>query len=1585
MLAILLNCVTLGMFQPCDDVHCLNNRCSFLQALDDGIFVFFAVEMLVKMVALGVLGQKGYLGDTWNRLDFFIVIIGMLEYSLDGHNVSLSAIRTVRVLRPLRAINRVPSMRILVTLLLDTLPMLGNVLALCFFVFFIFGIVGVQLWAGLLRNRCFMGEDFKTIYNVSFLTVYYRPEETEDIPFICSTNRENGMLRCSDVPRRRVDGSWCMLGAEGVGEGPVADGPIGGGCVNWYQYYNVCRAGERNPHKGAINFDNIGYAWIAIFQVITLEGWVDIMYYVMDAHSFYNFIYFIFLIIVGSFFMLNLCLVVIATQFSETKQRENALMRSEQRARYLSNASTLASYQEPGSCYEEILRYIGHLYRKLTRRVARAVTHCSTHTPRCTCERTGQSALGTHPWRLPPSSSSSSSREEGQGVKLPLYLPSRPLRPDPRPQLHDLQGEGPHRHTGVRVVSSRYFNRGIMISILINTLSMGIEFHQQPQELTDILEISNLVFTSLFSLEMLLKLLAFGLFGYIKNPYNGFDSVIVIISVWEIIGQADGGLSVLRTFRLLRVLKLVRFLPALRRQLVVLMKTMDNVATFCMLLMLFIFIFSILGMHLFGCKFGLKLDSGDTLPDRKNFDSLLWAIVTVFQILTQEDWNLVLYNGMASTSPLAALYFVALMTFGNYVLFNLLVAILVEGFQAEVSVLLGSTSFYRILWGFTGQGIWLDIICRVPPSIHLSLHPPFIHPFLSPPPPFIHPSLSPPLPSSIHLSLHRPSLQQRRSQSSERDSLLSDGAGSEWSNPSWGWSREESFDLLDQSEYLTVPMLRPPDCNGKTFHLPDAGTLRYYSDHEEEEEDSVCLRVKLVLEPYKPQWCRDHEDWALYLFSPCNRFRQWCQRVITHKMFDHIILLFIFLNCITIALERPDIQTHSTERVFLSVSNHIFTVIFIAEMTVKVVAQGLYSGEAVYLKSSWNVLDGLLVFVSLLDILVSIASAGGNRILGILRVLRLLRTLRPLRVISRAPGLKLVVETLITSLRPIGNIVLICCGFFIVFGILGVQLFKGKFFHCEGADVRNVTNRTDCLRAGYRWTRRKYNFDNLGQALMSLFVLSSKDGWVSIMYDGLDAVGVDQQPVRNHNPWMLLFFISFLLIVSFFVLNMFVGVVVENFHKCRQDQEEEEAKAREEKRAKRAEKRRRKAQERPYYADYSPVRLTIHTLCTSHYLDLFITIIIATNVLTMSMEHYNQPQYLEEGLKYCNYVFTLVFVIETVLKLIAFGLRRFFKERWNQLDLAIVLLSVMGITLEEIDLNASLPINPTIIRIMRVLRIARVLKLLKMATGMRALLDTVVQALPQVGNLGLLFMLLFFIYAALGVELFGKLECSEENPCEGLSRHATFQNFGMAFLTLFRVSTGDNWNGIMKDTLRDCRPEDRSCLSYLPLVSPVYFVTFVLTAQFVLVNVVVAVLMKHLEESNKEAQEEAEEEAKEEEARQEEARQQEARQEDARQEISSPSVLNCQGGEGDVTTDLGSDQLPISPVRGGGDLTTDLGSDQLPISTVRGGGPNHRSRVRSASPVRGGGGGDLTTDPGSDQLPRVRLYTLLILRINTGL
>uniref|UniRef100_A0A8B9G829 Voltage-dependent T-type calcium channel subunit alpha n=1 Tax=Amazona collaria TaxID=241587 RepID=A0A8B9G829_9PSIT len=1517
MMVILLNCVTLGMYQPCEDMDCLSDRCKILQVFDDFIFIFFAMEMVLKMVALGIFGKKCYLGDTWNRLDFFIVMAGMVEYSLDLQNINLSAIRTVRVLRPLKAINRVPSMRILVNLLLDTLPMLGNVLLLCFFVFFIFGIIGVQLWAGLLRNRCFMEENF-TIQGDIVLPPYYQPEEDDEMPFICSLSGDNGIMGCHEIPPLKERGHECCLDKDDYYyyNSVRQEFNISGMCVNWNQYYNVCRTGNANPHKGAINFDNIGYAWIVIFQVITLEGWVEIMYYVMDAHSFYNFIYFILLIIVGSFFMINLCLVVIATQFSETKQREHQLMQ-EQRARYLSS-STVASYMEPGDCYEEIFQYICHIMRKAKRRTLGLYNSIQSRRQGHVQQSNAKIGMNRKSQRHYKGS------REDQGTSALEKEEEEEVEEGGRLKLcSDMWREV---RIKLRViVDSKYFNRGIMIAILVNTISMGIEHHEQPEELTNILEISNVVFTSMFALEMILKLAAFGLFDYLRNPYNIFDSIIVIISIWEIIGQADGGLSVLRTFRLLRVLKLVRFMPALRRQLVVLMKTMDNVATFCMLLMLFIFIFSILGMHIFGCKFSLRTDTGDTVPDRKNFDSLLWAIVTVFQILTQEDWNVVLYNGMASTSPWASLYFVALMTFGNYVLFNLLVAILVEGFQAEVipsfliCVFQGDANrsysdedqsssnmdeldqFQEAQEG-SGTIVQKTIFAHLPLLFSEKSESRLCRKFtliskksLNP-----HPTVLQSSSRSSHYgawgcsgawgsrrsswnSLARGHSLKHKPPSAEHESLLSgerhraadgdpDRTGRVFHHRrTLSLDNKGSCDLL---ELASVPSghrvthkleaasgaSEHQDCNGKMPSIAKEIFPKMDNRKERGEDDEEIDYVSTW-----PDWCELREDWSIYLFSPQNRFRLLCQTVIAHKLFDYVVLAFIFLNCITIALERPQIEHRSTERIFLTVSNYIFTAIFVAEMTLKVVSLGLYFGDQAYLRSSWNILDGFLVFVSLIDIVVSVASAGGAKILGVLRVLRLLRTLRPLRVISRAPGLKLVVETLISSLKPIGNIVLICCAFFIIFGILGVQLFKGKFYHCLGVDIRNITNRSDCVAANYKWVHHKYNFDNLGQALMSLFVLASKDGWVNIMYNGLDAVAVDQQPVTNNNPWMLLYFISFLLIVSFFVLNMFVGVVVENFHKCRQHQEAEEARRREEKRLRRLEKKRRSkaqpkclAQRLPYYATYCPIRLLIHSVCTSHYLDIFITFIICLNVVTMSLEHYNQPVSLETALKYCNYLFTTVFVFEAVLKLVAFGLRRFFKDRWNQLDLAIVLLSVMGITLEEIEINAALPINPTIIRIMRVLRIARVLKLLKMATGMRALLDTVVQALPQVGNLGLLFMLLFFIYAALGVELFGKLVCNDENPCEGMSRHATFENFGMAFLTLFQVSTGDNWNGIMKDTLRDCSHDDRSCLSNLQFISPLYFVSFVLTAQFVLINVVVAVLMKHLDDSNKEAQEDAE-------------------------------------------------------------------------------------------------------------------------------
>ena len=116
-------------------------------------------------------------------------------------------------------------------------------------------------------------------------------------------------------------------------------------------------------------------------KVISLEGWVDIMYYVMDAHSFFSFIYFILLIVIGSFFMINLCLVVIATQFSETKQREQRLM-EEARLKFMSNDSTLASYQD---CFQNPRFVTYAIARKLALKIfEKSLKKLNSHLVQCT-------------------------------------------------------------------------------------------------------------------------------------------------------------------------------------------------------------------------------------------------------------------------------------------------------------------------------------------------------------------------------------------------------------------------------------------------------------------------------------------------------------------------------------------------------------------------------------------------------------------------------------------------------------------------------------------------------------------------------------------------------------------------------------------------------------------------------------------------------------------------------------------------------------------------------------------------------------------------------------------------------------------------------------------------------------------------------------------------------------------------------------------------------------------------------------------------------------------------------------------------
>ena len=113
--------------------------------------------------------------------------------------------------------------------------------------------------------------------------------------YICSMDKDNGMHKCDNLPPYKIGDQECF--GEAI---PFSDNqPNETWCVNWNRYYTKCAHGNENPFQGAMSFDNVGMAWTAIFLVISLEGWTEIMYYVQDAHSFWDWTYFVLLIVVS--------------------------------------------------------------------------------------------------------------------------------------------------------------------------------------------------------------------------------------------------------------------------------------------------------------------------------------------------------------------------------------------------------------------------------------------------------------------------------------------------------------------------------------------------------------------------------------------------------------------------------------------------------------------------------------------------------------------------------------------------------------------------------------------------------------------------------------------------------------------------------------------------------------------------------------------------------------------------------------------------------------------------------------------------------------------------------------------------------------------------------------------------------------------------------------------------------------------------------------------------------------------------------------------------------------------------------------
>merc|ERR1719192_1768229 len=331
-------------------------------------------------------------------------------------------------------------------------------------------------------------------------------------------------------------------------------------------------------------------------------------------------------------------------------------------------------------------------------------------------------------------------------------------------------------------------------------------------------------------------------------------------------------------------------------------------------------------------------------------------------------------------------------------------------------------------------------------------------------------------------------------------------------------------------------------------------------------------------------------------------------------------------------------------------------------------------------------------------------------------------------------------------------------------------------------------------------------------------------------------------PIPWYRTEQAIFYIVFFIVFPFFFVNIFVALIIVTFNELGEAELEDDM----DKNQKSCIDFAIQAKPMQLYvpSETSGIRFQLWRLCTSAPFENFILFLIILNTLLLMLKFQGAPLFYVDVLSHFNLLFTLLFTIECVLKLSSFGPKNYFRESWNIFDFITVVGSIIDVT------------QLVKIGFLKLFRAARLIKLLRRSVSVRILLYTFVQSFKALPYVCMLMGILFFIYAIIGMQLFGSLVM---DPSTSIERHNNFRHIFQSLLCLFRCATGEAWPDIMLDGLsgRPCderayeRNEtgalidpDQTCGSD---VSYIYFVSFIFLCSFIMLNLFVAVIMDNFD------------------------------------------------------------------------------------------------------------------------------------------
>jgi len=1229
--------------------------------IDNTLSIVFSVEMVLRIVSLGfIMSPTAYLRTSWNILDFVVVtsiwvtwVVGYYDAEL-AESANISYLRTARALRPLRSLRFFTGIKMIMTSLFEAIPMVISVVVLIGFFFLLFAAVGLSLYQGALTRECIHTNHTVAIAN-----------NLTEIQAFNGTSRDG-------VSTIFYDGEYVDYVA--CPKTMQCDGDDVGHChVVKYSY-----TGDLPDEIYSYGFDNFRNAIMTVFIVSTLDEWPQIADPIRSAPLMADWTvwgFFASIVFICSLLGASLFVAVISFAFAHVVNEDGE--------------SAFAS----GEVYEVAEK-----------------------------EPTGAVALAK-------------ARQNSMEFDNPLAdNPAEPIQVGANKENKQALGEmfeqeanASPKKPGVKalrdVVETSQFEMFILLIVVLNTCALAAE-HYDPQyhdnggmspEFRDTLHIFELIFTTIYVVELLMKQVGLGPREYFSSGFNCLDFTLVVTTVlsWQLKDlKGFGAGRILRLFRAARLIRLLKQFTAVRKLLRTVTKSWSSLLNVVFFITVWLVIFAVMGIHLYG--FDTPTFDVDGLP-RDNFHNFGRSFLTCYILLTGEDWSPLMFKYVKAFGWGSAIYFVCVVIMTKFVLINMFVAVILENFTT---------------------------------------------------------------PDNEKLEIQKKKY--------EEDLARRMGSG------------------IPKKSVVKVE----GDCphKGRTGTVVEGNANETIVLFDEQEETALATDLLEVVE--KPD-----ELVGLALT---------CSNIVNNSLFETLIIAVIIISSICLGIEGPPdaeyLQDYEAVRLVLAILDIVFFLIFWAECVLKIISMGF----ATYWSDGWNKLDFSVVMLSTVDVLLRMCDSCGSY--AWVKVFRVARVMRPLRVARRFDNIRIIVDGLISALGGVAAVAALAIFIYMVFAVIGLNVFAGKFWTCQEEGFEGL-DMAECKAANLTWANPDQHFDSIGDAMETLFVTATLEGWVEIMNRGMDMPeDIGMAPVEGNYWGASIFFVLFTVLASFAVTNLFIGVLVNNFQESTgsavmTDEQQEWARFQMLLAVVSVEKSDKLIAAE--MASASPLQRKLLPIVNAPGFEIAGSLCIFTNCLVLLSESFPQSESYSEFVQLANFLFLVLFTIEAGLQIVARGPVVYIQSNWFKLDIIVISLSWV---LTVLDIQA----GQNAARLIRMLRVLLILKFAKMA---RSMILTVILSLPPACNVILVQILVLYVYGVAGMQLYGNLE-----ECDKINDNQNFRNIFTSMMYLFQISTGQDFKSIMFDI----RAQDGQ------FVAP-FFVSFYTVSIYVFINLFVAVLLEAFE------------------------------------------------------------------------------------------------------------------------------------------